>query len=155
MSKMLFVVAISLVLVASASIFVYSQNQAEVVVRQGDTIQWVHLGPMGVPHKVRFGSSGATPVADINMILENFKPPLNAMGDAPPATSGTLLTAKVKDTAMAGATFVFTCGIHPMPMLSLPFRVEAKVAGQPARTHKITAEMGLHWHVHVDTTPMP
>lgn len=152
MSKALAVLVIGLALVASALVPASAQVLPEVIVRQGDTIQWV-VGTGSPPHRVRFGANGATSVAEINTILENLTPPLNPAGDGRQAASGTLLTAKVKDNAEPGKTFIFTCGVHPGQMLSLPFTVAAKVAGQPPRTHKIIGEAGLHWHIHVDTTP--
>ena len=126
MSRTLAVVSFALAMGASA--VAHAQPSApEVVVRQGDTIQWV--AAQGPPHKVRFGSSGATPVPEIDAIL-TFNPLLvNGEGTA---TSGTLLTATVKeDPSTVGKTFIFTCALHPAQMLSLPFVVAAKVAGQP------------------------
>jgi hypothetical protein len=151
MSKALTVLASGFALVASTYALASAQVLPEVIVHQSDTIQWV-VGSPSPPHKVRFGANGATSVADINDILENITPPLTA-GDGPQASSGILLTARVKDDATPGKTFIFTCGVHPVAMLSLPFTVAAKVVGQPSRTHKIMGEAGLHWHVHVDTTP--
>ena len=152
MSKALTILVTGLALIASACVPVAAQVLPEVIVRQGDTIQWV-VGQGSPPHKVRFGANGATSVAEINTILTNITPPLTPAGDGPQKPSGILLTAKVKDDAEPGKTFIFTCGVHPPQMLSLPFTVAAKVAGQPPRTHKIIGEAGLHWHVHVDTTP--
>jgi hypothetical protein len=151
MSKALAVLMIGLTLVASALVPASAQVLPEVTVRQGDTIQWV-VGPGNIQHKVKFGATGTTSVAEIRDILD-ITPPLTAAGESRQAASGTLLTAKVKDNAEPGKTFIFTCGVHPGQMLSLPFTVAAKVAGQPARTHKIIGEVGLHWHLHVDTTP--
>ena len=147
MSKRLTAVAIWLGFVAVPAP-VSAQTQPEVVVRQGDTIQWVAAA--GLQHKVKFGAAGTTPIADIGAIL-NFTPPL--VNGESKATTGTLQTATVKeDKATVGKTFVFTCGFHPAQMVSLPFLVAAKVAGEPARTHTIMGEAGFHWHLHVDTT---
>jgi hypothetical protein len=120
-----------------------------VVVRPGDTIEWFAVGPP--KHKVRFGANGATPTNEVSALLD-FNPAL-VDGDSPERSTGKLLTAKVKDNATVGKTFVFTCGVHPGAMLSLPFKIEAKVTGEQPRTHKIMGVVGLHWHLHVDTTP--
>jgi plastocyanin len=150
MSRRFIVATTCLALCGGAGAFSYAQAPPEVIVRPGDTIQWVGTG--NPPHKVRFGANGATPVDDINKILENITPPL-ANGDGPVLNGTTSLTAKVKDNAeVVGKTFVFTCGIHPPVMLSLQFTVAAKDGPTP-RIHKITGEPGLHWHLHVDTTP--
>lgn len=146
------VAAVCVVGIACGFAFVFAHAQAppEVIVRPGDTIQWVGTG--APPHKTRFGANGATPINDINQILENFTPPLSN-GDGPVLNGQATLTAKVKDTPqVVGKTFIFTCGFHPAQMLSLQFTVAAKDGNTP-RTHKITGEPGLHWHLHVDTTP--
>lgn len=136
---------------------------ADRTVRQGDTIEWVAVS--GGNHKVRFGANGATPVPEINTLLESFSPALTpgAIGDSPQASSGRLLTAKVKeDAATVGKTFIFTCGIHTTGMLSQPFTIAAKAPGQPPRTHKIKGVLvggQFHWFlevsrdVQVDTAP--
>lgn len=149
MPKKLVSAVFCLGLLALCAPTVFAQGSPEVIVRQGDTIEWVAVGPP--PHKVRFGANGATPVAEVSALL-TFEPALNN-GDSPQLPTGKLLTAKVKDDAEPGKTFVFTCGVHPGPMLSLPFTIAAKVASQPPRTHKIMGVTGLHWHLHVDTTP--
>jgi hypothetical protein len=133
----------------------YAQGSPEVIVRQGDTIEWVAVGPP--PHRVRFGSPGTTPFAEVSALLE-FTPTLTAgpggEADSPQAPTGTLLTAKVKDDAVPGKTFIFNCGVHPGgQMLSLPFTIAAKVAGEQPRRHRIMGVTGLHWHLHIDTTP--
>jgi plastocyanin len=142
-------------LLAVSAPAVYAHGSEEVVVKQGDTIEWIATG--GPPHRVRFGADGASSVAEINNILENFSPALTPAPtggvESPGVNTGTILTAKVKDTAVPDATFIFVCGVHPGPMLSLPFKVEPKVAGLPPRTHRIFGGPGLGWHVHVDTTP--
>ena len=117
--------------------------------RQGDTIQWV-VGQPGPPHQVRFGANGVTSVADINTILENITPALSLQATVHGFRH--LLTAQVKDDAEPGKTFIFTCGVHPGPMLSLPFTVcEGRRSTAP--DPQVLAEAALHWHVHVDTTP--
>jgi hypothetical protein len=157
MTNKLTVAALSLGLLTLTAGVAHAQGSPEVVVRQGDTIEWVSVGPP--PHKVRFGANGATSLDVINALLENFTPPLTVggggEGDSPSQSNGTLLTAKVKDSAdVVGKTFVFVCGIHTGgQMVSFPFRIEAKVAGEPPRRHKIMGVQGLHWHLHVDTTP--
>ena len=149
-TRVLFATALAAIACAVAS--AYAQAPPEVIVRPGDTIQWV-LGSGSPPHKVRFGANGATPVTEVKQVLGNFSTDLTPAGDGPALTVGTPFTAKVLDTAEPGKTFIFTCGIHPPVMLSLQFTVAAKVPGQAARTHKIVGETGLHWHLHVDTTP--
>jgi hypothetical protein len=116
-------------------------------IRQGDTIEWIAVSGT---HKVRFGANGATSVAEINTILENFSQALTpgTTGDSPAASSGTLLTAKVKDDATPGKTFVFTCGIHTTPMLSELFTIAAKVPGQAPRNLRIKGTFvnnQMHW----------
>jgi plastocyanin len=150
MPKYLVSAVFGLGLVALNTPTVYAQGSPEVIVRPGDTIEWVAVS--GGPHKVRFGADEATSLDKLKDILENFTPPLTAAGDSPPGNPGPLTKATVKADA-AGKTFVFTCGVHPTDMLSLTFTVADKVAGQPARNHKISAEAGRHWHLHVDTTP--
>jgi hypothetical protein len=156
MSKKLVSAVFCLGLLALGPVTAYAQ-QAEVIVRQGDSIEWVAVTG-APPHKVRFNANGASSIDEINAILENFSPALkvgpNGERDSdPPKSSGTLLAAKVKDDAPPGKTFVFVCGIHTGAMLSFPFKVEAKVAGEPSRTHKIMGVPALHWHLHIDTTP--
>jgi plastocyanin len=148
--------ALCLAILAPGSQSAYAQGSPEVIVRQGDTIEWVAVGPP--PHKVRFGAgAGVTSVADMNLLV-TFTPALTigpgGEGDSPQSGNGPLLTAKVKDDAAPGKSFVFNCGVHSGgPMISLPFTIAAKVDGVPPRTHKIIGEQGLHWHLHVDTTP--
>jgi plastocyanin len=159
MPKKLVPAVFCLGLLALSTLTAYAQGSPEVIVRQGDTIEWVAMGPP--PHKVRFGANGATPLDAINGLLENFTPALTVgpggEGDSPAQgqSAGTLLTAKVKDNAdVVGKAFVFVCGVHSAgQMVSLPFRIEAKVAGEAPRKHKIMGGPGLHWHLHVDTTP--
>lgn len=132
----------------------------EVVVRQGDTIEW--HGVSGPPHRVRFGGTVGkeklTPVGEIRAILDDFKPALPDNGE--PAPSGkVLLTATVRKDAPLNATFIFTCGNHPTAMLSIAFRVVA--AGPVTQTHRIEGVTGFHWQlrtekgevIHIDTTP--
>lgn len=150
-SRTLTLVVAVIACIAGAAASVHVQAPPEVIVRPGDTITWSGTG--NPPHKVRFGANGASPIADINDILENITPPL-VSGDGPVFNNTTTtLTAKVKDAAGVGKSFIFTCGFHPGQMLSLQFTVAAKVTGQGPRTHKIVGEPGLHWHLHVDTTP--
>lgn len=162
MSKTLFATALSLGLLALASEPIFAQGAstpADRTIRQGDTIEWV--AESAGPHEVRFGAPGTTPVAAINTILESFTPVLTpgAIGNSPRLPSGRLLTAKVKNAATPGTTFIFTCGVHPPQMLSQPFTIAARVAGQPPRTHRIKGVSGLHWllevtrNVQVDTAP--
>jgi hypothetical protein len=159
MSKTLASSALCLGLLALSTPLVIAQGSPEVIVRQGDTIEWVAAtpGPPAIPHKVRFGGNGATSFAVVKDLLD-FDPALTPDGggiaDSAQKNNGTLLKAKVKDTAdVVGKTFVFVCGIHTGQMLSLPFKIEARVGGEAPRTHKITGEVGLHWHLHVDTSP--
>ena len=128
---------------------VYAQGQPDIVVRQGDTIEWI--GAAGGPqHKLNFGAAGTTPVAEITTILD-FKPPL--AGGESKQGSGLLVSATVKeDKATIGKKFVFTCGVHPVPMLSVSFVVAPRVPGEAPRTFTVMGESGLHWHVHADTT---
>jgi|ERR1043165_9223003 hypothetical protein len=141
-------------LLSLSSATVCAQGQPEVVVRQGDSIEWSGAG--APPHKLRFGGpGGTTSIAVIKTILEGFNPPIpdNATVWDSPQGGGKFATLKVKDDAPPGATFVFICGIHLGQMLSLPFKVEAKVAGEGPRTHKVIGVPGPDWHLHVDTTP--
>jgi len=124
----------------------YTQGAPEVIVRPGDTIQWVALS--GGNHRLNFGAAGTTPANQIGDIL-TFDPPLTN-GESPELSGAPLAKATVKDAV--GKTFVFTCGVHPAQMLSLTFEVAAAVPGQPARIHRISGETGNHWHLHVDTT---
>jgi hypothetical protein len=150
MLKKLVTVVFCLGLLALDNPTVYAQGSPQVIVRQGDTIEWHAVGPP--PHKVRFGANGATPIAEVSALLD-FDPVL-VNGDSPQASTGKLLTAKVKDNATPGKTFIFVCGVHTGgQMVSLPFTIAAKVAGEQPRTHKIMGVTGLHWHLHVDTTP--
>ena len=165
MSRTLFTAAtgVGLLILSHASVCAQQPSTpADRTIRQGDTIEWVAVS--GGNHKVRFGANGATSVADINTILENFSQALTpgTTGDSPAASSGTLLTAKVKDDATPGKTFIFTCGIHTTPMLSEPFTIAAKVPGQPPRNLKIKGVFvsgQMHWFleaardVQVDTAP--
>lgn len=129
----------------------YAQVAPEVIVRRGDKIDWSALS--GGPHRVKFGVAGTTPVAEITALLE-FTPALTPGGDSPQKVTGPLTSATVKDVPeVVGKTFVFTCGVHQAQMLSLAFTIADKVAGVASRTHKITGEAGLHWHLLVDTTP--
>jgi hypothetical protein len=157
MSKSLASVKLAFGILTLSMSAAYAQGSGEiVVVRQGDTIEWIAAGPP--PHKVRFGGGGAvTSVADAEALLD-FEPDLTPgpgdVGDSPQLPSGSLLKATVLDTAAPGKTFVFNCGVHfNGPMISVPFTIAAKVAGEPARTHRIIGGPGLNWHLHVDTTP--
>lgn len=150
--------ALCLGFLAQSTPLANAQGSPEIIVKQGDTIEWVAAtpGPPPISHKVRFGANGATSFAVVKELLD-FDPALtpdaNGMADSVQKPSGTLLKAKVKDTTdVVGKTFVFVCGIHTANMLSLTFKIEAKVAGEAPRTHKITGETGQHWHLHIDTT---
>ena len=138
----------------------HAQGSPVVIVRPGDTIEWSVIS--AGPHQVRFGGTVAgAPLPTISAIqaILDF-PPLPAPqltidGDearSPAAGGGKLLTATVKAGAAAGATFSFTCDIHPAQMRSVTFTVAAS-DGLPPRTHKIFGETGLNWHLHADTTP--
>jgi hypothetical protein len=154
-------VALCAGLVAIAAARAYAQI-TEVVVRQGDSIEWHHVS--GPTHRVRFGGTvktpggtvTLTPLTQIQNILEDFKPPLTSDGLSMGSGGQPLLTAKVKDSAAVKSTFTFTCANHPMAMISIPFRVEA--AGSATQTIRIDGVAGFHWkqqpgNVHVDTTP--
>lgn len=150
MPKKLLPAAFCLGLLALSTPTVYAQGSPEVIVRPGDTIEWVAVA--AGPHRVKFGAGGTTTsVEDIKKILDN--PAISPAGDSAQAVTGPLLSAKVREDATPGQTFVFTCGVHPTDMLSLTFIVAAKVVGEPVRTHKITGEAGRNWHLHVDTKP--
>ena len=154
MRKTGIVAALSFGLLVLSVSMVFAQGSTVITVRQGDTIEWTSLS--AGPHRVRFGSSGAAPaLADLNKLLEFPDPnfPLTT-GDSKQAVTGKLLVAKVKeDPETVGKTFVFVCGVHSAgQMVSLPFTIAVKVAGE-TKTHRITGETGLHWHLHIDTTP--
>jgi plastocyanin len=153
MSKMLFSAVFCLGLLPIAPASVYAQGPStptERTVRQGDTIEWVAVS--GGNHRVRFGESGATSLTEINTILE----PTVAQDNPPVAIpSGALFTAKVRDSATVGKTFVFTCGIHTGQMLSETFTVAAKDPTQPARSHKIKGVSGPHWFMEVPAASPP
>jgi hypothetical protein len=149
--KMLMSAALALGTFALSTTLGYAQGAPEVIVRRGDKIDWSALS--GGPHRVKFGAAGTTSVAEINALLD-FTPVLTPGGDSPQKVTGPLTSAQVKDIPeVVGKTFVFTCGVHPAQMLSLTFTIAEKVTGGTARTHKITGESGLHWHLLVDTTP--
>jgi hypothetical protein len=156
-----------LALVPAAAVAQIPSTEADRTLRQGDSIEWVSVS--GGTHQVRFGGNVGgttlTKIADVQAIL-SFPPApapqltINGdIGSGPPAGTGLLLQAKVKDDAIVGATFIFTCGIHPNGMISQQFKVAAKDPTQPARTIKIKGVTGMHWRleamrdVHVDTTP--
>lgn len=139
-------------LLALSTPSVYAQGSPEAIVRQGDTIEWWAIS--AGPHGVRFGSDGGSPVNEVSALLE-FTPALNN-GDSEQKSTGRLLTAKVKDNAEVGKRFVFVGSFHTDgQMISHRFTVAAKVAGEQPRTHKITGVTGLHWALHIDTTPPP
>jgi hypothetical protein len=163
MLRIAIVSALGLALVAIASPAVYAQELStdeDRTIRQGDTIEWVSV--TGGPHQVRFGGAvGATTlpkISEVQAILDfppAPAPQLTISGDigrGPAAGTGPLLTAKVKDDAAIGATFIFTCGIHTTGMLSQPFMIAAKVADQPARTFRIKGVFvsgQMHWFLEV------
>lgn len=142
-------------------------TDADRTIRQGDTIEWVSVS--SGPHQVKFGGTvGGTTLPKISDVQAILKfPPAPApqltisgdIGTSPARQTGDLLSATVDQNAAPGTTFFFTCGIHPGLMLSHPFKIEAKVAGQPATTHKIKGGPGLNWFMEVardasiDTTP--
>lgn len=137
-------------------------QSTEVTIRQGDIIEWV--AESGGNHQVRFGGpvggTMLTPVPEVKERLENFVPTLTedgaiALAPEEGKPSGSLLKAKVKDAAEVGKTFFFTCGIHTNAMISRPFKIEAKVAGQGPRTYRIKGATGQNWilEVPIDTTP--
>ena len=139
-----------------------AQNNPEIIIKQGDTIEWVSVP--NAPHKVRFGGSGSGATSfDVVKDLLDFDPTTPIMHDPnnpDPTTfdsaqkpSGTLLKAKVKETdGVIGKTFVFICGVHGGQMLSYAFKIEAKGAGG-ARNYRILGEPAINWHLHIDTTP--
>jgi len=97
---------------------------------------------------------GFSPVNEVSELLE-FTPGLTD-GDSESKPTGRLLTAKVKSDAPVGKKFVFVCAVHSGgQMISHPFVITASVAGEQPRTHKIMGVTGLHWALHVDTTPPP
>jgi plastocyanin len=132
-------------------------SPAELTLRVGDTITWTPQAP----HRVRFGGSvgplALTKFSDVQKVLENFNPP------PPPADAdgaviwpgGAVVSAKVKaDTGTPAVTeFFFTCGFPPHNnlMLTATFKVEAAVAGQPARNIQIVSANPPHWVL--QTTP--
>jgi hypothetical protein len=153
LNKLLFT-AFCLGLLTMSAPTVLAQSSPEVIVRQGDMIEWFSIS--AGPHGVKFGSDGGSPLNEVNALLE-FTPPLNN-GESESKPTGRLLTAKVKDNAEVGKKFVFVCAIHSGatgPMLSHPFKIAAKVAGEQPRTHKIMGVTGQHWAIHIDTTPPP
>ena len=163
MTKKLSATALSLGLLTLTAIPSGAQGPslpAERAIRQGDTIEWVVDSGT---HKLRLGQNGASSVNDLKLIMEGVSSPFPAgpSADIPPngASSGTLFSAKVLDNATVGKAFTFTCGFHPTQMLSEKFTIAAKVAGQPARTHRIRATSTLHWmkevtrDVQIDTAP--
>jgi hypothetical protein len=137
-----------------------AQTNPEIIIKQGDTIEW--LSVPNVPHKVRFGGPQGASSFDAVKDLLDFDPatpiahdPANPDAttfDSAQKSSGTLLKAKVKDSAEIGKTFVFICGVHLGQMLSYTFKIEAKGPGG-ARNYRILGEPSIHWHLHVDTTP--
>lgn len=137
-----------------------AQGTQEVIVRQGDTIEWYAIS--AGPHGIKFGADGATPVNQVDPLLQfsprpDGSPGLNNNGESLSKGTGLLLTAKVKADAAVDKTFIFVCAVHggaQSPMLSRPFKIAASVAGQQ-QTHKIIGVTGLHWALHVDTTPPP
>jgi hypothetical protein len=140
-------------LLALSTLSVHAQSSPEVIVRQGDTIEWWAIS--AGPHGVRFGSEGGSPVNEVSALLE-FTPPGLTNGDSEQKQTGRLLIAKVKDNAEVGKKFVFVCSIHTNGnMISHPFTVAAKVAGEQPQTHKIMGVTGQHWALHIDTTPPP
>jgi hypothetical protein len=171
MLKTVITSALGLTLFTMLSSLVYAQQpstEEDRTIRQGDTVEWVSI--TGGPHQVRFGGTvGSTTlpkVSEIQALLEfppAPAPQLTISGDigrGPTLSTGLLLTAKVKDDAAVGATIVFTCGIHTTGMLSQPFKIAAKVTGQPARNFKIKGVLvsgQMHWfleairEVQVDT----
>jgi hypothetical protein len=139
---------VGIIALAPAPAWAQSAEQHRTV-RPGDRIEWHGLSP----HRVQFGGSGGapsaplTPLADVGRILA-FVPPLavkrGGVGHSP--IGGTpMLVATVKDDAAATgvASFVFTCGHHPGPMKSLPFKIAPRDT-QPPRTLKIRV-VGLDW----------
>ena len=149
--------AFSLGFLALSASGAWAQVPEEVIVRQGDTIEWYALSQG--PHGVKFGSDGATPsLNEVNALLEFTAPGLNNNGESASKPTGRLLTAKVKANAEVGKVFVFVCSIHSGadgPMVSRAFKIAASVAGGQPQTHKIIGVTGLHWALHVDTTPPP
>jgi hypothetical protein len=131
-----------------------AQNVSEVIIKQGDSIEWFALS--AGPHGVKFGSEGGIPsFEEVSRLLEF---PSGFNGESESKQTGRLMTARVKENAEVGKTFVFVCAIHSGatgPMVSHPFRIAAKVAGEQPRTHKILGVTGLHWAIHIDTTPPP
>jgi hypothetical protein len=138
----------------------------DLVVKPGDTIEFASPSP----HRLRFGGSvqnaadptgpaiQLTPWIEVEKIF-TFTPALTVNAGIAMGAPGQTVTATVKETASAGATFVFTCGQHPPAMLSLPLTVAAKEG--TARELKIRAANLFKWllkkadgtEVQIDTTP--
>ena len=161
MRRMIPVAALCATLLHLSSAFAQSMSTpADRILRPGDTIQWAPAGP----HKLRLGSTGLTPVTDIDKILTFSPAPASDAGGVREWNAAQAVTATVKDGAdtQGVATFVFTCGAHPAAMLSHPFTFESKPAAQPTRTFRIRSDPANKWimqkpdgsgDVQVDTTP--
>jgi plastocyanin len=145
-------------LALSTTSTILAQSSEEVVVRQGDTIEWWAIS--AGPHGVKFGSDGASPINEVATLLDflprsDGTPAIDNNGESEQKTTGRVLTAKVKTNAQVGGKFVFVCLIHTDGrMISHPIVIAAGVPGQ-GRTHKIMGVTGLHWALHIDTTPPP
>jgi hypothetical protein len=147
--------ALCLGFLSLGTLFSSAQTNPEIVIRQGDTIEWAAIP--NAPHKVRFGGTGGATSFDTVKDLLDFDPPLmpdqTGIADSPQKASGTLLKATVKDgDGLVGKTFVFICGVHGGQMLSYMFKIEPKGADGP-RNYRILGEASINWHLQIDTTP--
>lgn len=125
---------------------------AELILKPGDKITWT----VNSPHRVRFGGAvvhgGApfvlTSFSEIEKLFD-FQPALTAGPDGValgPTGQNVKVTATVKNSAVAGTTFAFTCGFapHNNSMLTVPFKIAAP-DGQPVRQLEIRSEMPPRW----------
>jgi hypothetical protein len=134
-------------------------SAAELTLRVGDTITWAPQGP----HRLRFGGSvnnGAlalTKFSDVQKVLGNFTPPPpDASADGAVSWPAiTKVTTKVKaDSGTPAVTeFFFTCAAHMDAMVTVPFKVESALPGQPARNIQIVSAHDLPLRWVLQTTP--
>jgi hypothetical protein len=114
---------------------------ADRVLRPGDTIEWLPAGP----HKLQLGSSGLTPLADIDKILTFSTAPASDSGGVRIWNPAQAVTATVKENAdlQAVMNFIFTCGAHVALMKSQPFTFQP--AGQNKQTFRIRSDPSMKW----------
>jgi hypothetical protein len=131
-----------------------AQPAVDLNLGSGDTITWTPNSP----HRVRFGGPAVnhggtmvnlTPFSDIQQILDlNPPPPPPDPSGIVSYAAGQVVNATVKPNAVgSGVTeFNFTCGFVPHYglMVTVPFKIVSKGAGQPARNLQIETP-GIFW----------